>query len=643
MRAILSLVTILLSVAVFTTGEPLALEAGFLLALLAALVTEALGVRLPFSGTVSFGLVVYLPLICLSDYGPKEALIAAVAALGLRELLSYSEPSRLLDEIVLELLPLSLACLVPQFVDNRDSAFLLWLGVGLCFVSVRHLVVRLASSSLSSAALQTSQRLQSNTSDIRWGLLALSILSVALVQREPLLVLGLVPILFSMRKAAIHAYAWLDGEDKKRLRAEAGKLSQSLLQAESKITNLSTELETSVGQRDLLSSLSQETADCRSLVELLVLVNKKCQSLKLGLDVQLLVREHKGWLFLQLDEKRRPKRVENKFEQLGPGFQRCWKTQTMCSSKKTGRIFYPMPGVGVLSFQRPKTGGTTTEKEIASLFSTQVALACLSAQRFEMVEKGLVDLAASNEDLQDALEQLKASETQLVQSAKLAAVGQLSAGLAHEINNPLGSIRLAIDVALKKDELLPLTRTLLEKALKGVERAQGITGSLLTYSRAGDKGKTRQSAWDVLLDSCSFLATSLAMMNIRFQVPEKGAEVLVLGNAQELQQIITNLVMNARDAVQGQAEQNIEVVAGVQGTEFVIEVHDNGPGVAAEEQGKIFDPFFTTKEVGKGTGLGLSVSRELAQAHEGSLDFKTSDRLGGACFVLSLPVVRPLT
>lgn len=632
MRTVLSLVALVLTGAVFVADGAPTVGRGHLAALAAAALTEAMGVRLPFFGTVSFGLVVYLPLVCLSQFGGAVALGVAIVAILLREIQAFSNVSRFADEMLLDLLPLSIAALVPTFLKGDEPELLLWLGVGLTFVTTRHLGLRLLSSTLASEEAETAKKLQSKTSEIRWGLLGLSLLAVPLLERSPWMALALVPVLLSQRKAAIHAYAWLDQEDKTRLRAVAGHLSKSLTQAESQIVKLNTALETTESERNLLFEMSQRTAECRAVGDVLVVVAQMANSFRLGRSVELLLQTPNGWAFYKLDEDGRPISEERVFEKVGMGFRKCWKESKSCVSKSTGRAYYPLPGVGVMSVLRPASGLDASQREVVSLLCSQVGLACLSAQRFEMV-------AQANESLRTALEQLKASEAKLIQSAKLAAVGQLSAGLAHEINNPLGSIQLAIEITLRKETLSDFSRDMLEKALKGVERAQNIIGSLLTYSRSGAKGKVKISAWDVTFDACSFVAASLRVKEVALQLPERGPEATILANPQEMQQIITNLVLNAKDAVEGQANATVRVVAQTTGDgRFQVEVHDSGPGIADGVRERIFEPFFTTKAVGKGTGLGLSVSRELAEAQDGQLEVGTSQLLGGARFVLTVPL-----
>lgn len=628
-------IALLLGVAVFwSQGAPTHGSPSLLIACLAACAVEAMGVRLPHYGTVAFGLVITAPI--LATLGGSAAFAIALIALILRELLAFSSLQRLADELLLDLLPLSLACLTPSLMRPDDPSWLLWPAFTLTFISVRHLSVQALRSTLPKEEAETVKRLQAATANLRWGVLSLALLAIPLAQSRPVLLLALLPVLYSLRKSAIHAYAYLDHEDKKSLR-------KTLRGAESQVEELARSLQVTEVQRNLLVSLSKDTARCVSLQDLLVVVEKKAAGLKLGRQVELLLQEGSGWLHVRVEQGRaRSTPVDP--NSLDPGFKECWRNGTALG-RNSARDFYPLPGIGVLSLsavERPDA----TSRQVMSLFCSQVSLACLSAHRFEVLEGTLAQLAAANQDLavgnsslKEAMEKLQASEAKLIEGAKLAAIGQLSAGLAHEINNPLGSIRLGIEATMRKETLSPLSKDLLDKALKGVKRAESITGSLLTYSRSGNKGQVAVSPWDVLFDTCSFLSGALKVKNVSVLLPERGAEFKVVANPQELQQILTNLILNAKDAVESREAAKVQIAAGPDkdGGAFLVEVHDNGPGIAPEVRAKIFDPFFTTKPVGKGTGLGLSVSREMATAQGGRLEAGPSVLLGGACFRLTLP------
>lgn len=228
-------------------------------------------------------------------------------------------------------------------------------------------------------------------------------------------------------------------------------------------------------------------------------------------------------------------------------------------------------------------------------------------------------LALSNvrlhQEALDAYERLQRSEAQLVQSSKLAAVGQLAAGVAHELNTPLGAILLAVDSLEGKraDKMLTLARD-------AAKQARSIVEKLLYYSREGRVGRQPTDLNQVVKDTLLMIGNQLELDQVQVvcrlgEVPEM--EV----NANEMQQVVTNLILNARDAImEGPAlNREIEVRSGADDGIW-LEVRDHGPGIAADVADRVFDPFWTTKPVGRGTGLGLSVSSQIVASHGGRLE-----------------------
>jgi signal transduction histidine kinase len=215
---------------------------------------------------------------------------------------------------------------------------------------------------------------------------------------------------------------------------------------------------------------------------------------------------------------------------------------------------------------------------------------------------------------------------QLVQSSKMAAVGQLAAGVAHELNNPLGAVVLANDTALKVLEKNPaLSRQLLEQAQTGAHRARSIVEKLLTYSRVRAPSAIDVLLGDVVRDTLELMQHQLSADGVAVQLAL--ADVQARCDPHQLQQVLTNLILNARNA----GAERVSVRVYARDSEAVLEVEDSGPGVAPEVAERIFEPFFTTMPVGRGTGLGLSVSRELVRQDGGELEF-----LGGSRFEVRL-------
>lgn len=232
----------------------------------------------------------------------------------------------------------------------------------------------------------------------------------------------------------------------------------------------------------------------------------------------------------------------------------------------------------------------------------------------------------------EALRKLRESESGLFQSSKLAAVGQLAAGVAHELNTPLGSVLMSID--LIAEQLEPSQQSYLEVATAELERAREIVAKLLTYSRPKSAGIVTVDLVQVVKDTLVLIGKQLKIADVNLETHLEG-KLKVRVNPTEIQQIVINLLLNARDALEGVEQPALTLEARSSGELVELVLTDNGPGIPEEIAEKIFEPFFTTKPVGSGTGLGLSVSRELAEHNGGQLQAET--RATGARFVLSFP------
>ncbi len=236
----------------------------------------------------------------------------------------------------------------------------------------------------------------------------------------------------------------------------------------------------------------------------------------------------------------------------------------------------------------------------------------------------------------NAYQRLQESQAQLVQSSKLAAVGQLAAGVAHELNTPLASILLNLDMARRYLDNNPAKALeKMESLAEQAKRAQSSIENLLYYSRNSGKGLAPVDLVKVAEDSIELLAKLLERDQLQL-VCELAPLKPVKANAGEVQQILTNLLLNARDAVKGCQDGRVTVRSFEQGHHRGLEVEDSGTGISAEVAERIFEPFFTTKPVGSGTGLGLSLSRQLADGHGATLDLVESEP-GKTVFRLSYP------
>ena len=236
--------------------------------------------------------------------------------------------------------------------------------------------------------------------------------------------------------------------------------------------------------------------------------------------------------------------------------------------------------------------------------------------------------------LENVSSRVKLEET-LQQSEKLSSIGLLAAGVAHEVNTPLTGVSSYTQMLLGMIPETDPKHALLQKMQRQTDRASNIVGNLLNFSRTGNIVESSEIDVNKLLDdTLQLLEPQLRKSNVEivkdyFSTPPK-----IFGNGGKLQQVFTNLVLNARDAMLSGGR--ITFVTSMSDGEVNIEVSDTGEGISEENLTKIFDPFFTTKGVGNGTGLGLAVSYGIVQEHAGTIEVK-SEYGNGTTFKLSFP------
>ena len=225
---------------------------------------------------------------------------------------------------------------------------------------------------------------------------------------------------------------------------------------------------------------------------------------------------------------------------------------------------------------------------------------------------------------------------QLIHSERLSAVGQLVAGVAHELNNPLQTV-IGFTELLINAEVRPEVRRDLTQVRTNGERAATIVRHLLAFARRSALERSMADLNEIARSTLALRAYELRHATITVQEHYDSALPLLPVNREEIQQVVLNLILNAEHAVRGTgAAGAISVRTGQTGDSAFLEVADDGPGVPADLAHRIFEPFFTTKSIGDGTGLGLSVSFGIAEAHGGSLALVPAER--GARFILTLPL-----
>jgi PAS domain S-box-containing protein len=231
---------------------------------------------------------------------------------------------------------------------------------------------------------------------------------------------------------------------------------------------------------------------------------------------------------------------------------------------------------------------------------------------------------------------LAAIQAQLMQTEKMAAVGQLVSGVAHEVNNPLTAILGFADLLLSNPEVPPSAHADLEVIVQEAQRTKSIVQNLLSFARQSPRRREAVDVNDVLRRTVSLRAYDFSSHGVSV-VEDLGPSLPpVMGDAHQLQQVFLNIVNNAYDAVRETGRKGcIEIETRAAGGSVEIFFRDNGPGIPHPE--RIFDPFFTTKEVGKGTGLGLSICYGIVQQHGGEITAQNAPGGGGAVFRVVLP------
>jgi two-component system, NtrC family, sensor kinase len=342
------------------------------------------------------------------------------------------------------------------------------------------------------------------------------------------------------------------------------------------------------------------------------------------------------------------------------------------------RVKESVAGVLALTSSEPGRLGEP-DQELLSAVANHVALAVDRAESFQTIEelsRGLEDkvrvrteqLRTANEELQAAYRELQATQLQLVQREKMASVGQLVAGVAHELNNPIGFVYSNVSTledfvrrlrgmleayraaplapedqarlqgqweARKVDYALKYLDSMIQGIKEGAERARKIVRDLRVFAR------TQDDVWQPV-DLHEEIESSLTLLNHllkdRVTVHRKFGELPEVECIRsQVDQVFLNLLANAAQAIPGPGAITIETCR--EGDAAVVSIADTGPGIAPDALGRVFDPFFTTKPVGEGTGLGLSISYEIVTKHGGEIRAENAPD-GGAVFTVRIPLAR---
>lgn len=237
----------------------------------------------------------------------------------------------------------------------------------------------------------------------------------------------------------------------------------------------------------------------------------------------------------------------------------------------------------------------------------------------------------------------KSMEDRLINMEKLASIGTLAAGVAHEINNPMTVILGFTEHLLEQTEELPAVHETLKVIEEEGLRCKKIVENLLTFARAPERIETAADINQILEKTLAVVKNTLLIKKIRLESSFSPKLPIAAGDPQELQQVFINLINNARDAMKGGGVLKVETKPAPDGKRVAIEFSDTGNGIPREAQTKIFDPFFTTKRTGEGTGLGLSMSHGIITKFGGNIIFTTFPaeeypEKHGTTFTVYLPI-----
>ena len=246
-------------------------------------------------------------------------------------------------------------------------------------------------------------------------------------------------------------------------------------------------------------------------------------------------------------------------------------------------------------------------------------------------------------DLRERLrirKELEEAKIQLMQAEKIASVGRLAAGVAHEINNPLSGILLYADMLMKDLEENPQWSADLQEVIDQTLRCKEIVARLLEFSRQSVGQRAPLDINVIIKRSAELLARQSLFHDVELVIDLQPDIPQMTGDPGQLQQVFTNFIINAGSAMNGKGKLIITSRFDPESEEVSLQFADTGPGIPPEIMDKIFEPFFTTKRQGEGTGLGLSVAYGIIQQHGGNIEVKNAHS-GGAIFTVTLPLECP--
>jgi two-component system NtrC family sensor kinase len=306
----------------------------------------------------------------------------------------------------------------------------------------------------------------------------------------------------------------------------------------------------------------------------------------------------------------------------------------------TSRIINPLQKM-VLATQKIAKGDLSHTIEV----KTQDEIGDLADSFNQMT----ADLKVANEKLidwgktlekkvEERADEIKKMQASLIQSEKLASLGKLAAGIAHEINNPLGGILIYSSLLLEDTEKDSPYYPNLEKIVKETTRCKEIVKGLLEFARPKDPEMSETDVNEALESALVLLQSQAIFQNVEIK-KDFAPHPSIVADKSQLQQVFINIILNAVDAMDGQGILTLKTYRDKEGRTIHVSITDTGHGINKEDIQRLFEPFFSTKEAGVGTGLGLSICYSIIQKHQGKIDVE-SEVGKGSTFVVTLPLER---
>lgn len=243
------------------------------------------------------------------------------------------------------------------------------------------------------------------------------------------------------------------------------------------------------------------------------------------------------------------------------------------------------------------------------------------------------------DELQNAYEDLRTTQEQLHSAEKLASIGQLAAGIAHEINNPLGTIMLYASLVQRQINKLQVAQSPaedLQTIINEANRCKNIVANLLNFARQGKLNLSHFDIFDLLSHIVKKIKQHPVFAGVKVEMHHEANDSEIEADKDQLEQVFQNLLMNAAEAMEGCEQKRITITLEDKADSLYVKITDTGCGIPKENANKIFTPFFTTKKIGKGTGLGMAITYGIIKMHKGDIHFEST--LGaGTTFSVRMP------